>query len=80
MVAKMNKKHSSECISLPKNQYQEFCEEFNSIAQDNWRLYEEIRYMEAFIEWKKLNNEFTYFKENAYDKYDESLPFPTLTL
>lgn len=67
-------------IKISSDYYRDFCDEFNSIAEENRHLHEEIRYLEAFIEWKKLSAEFVYFKENAYDKYDEFLPFPTLTI
>ena len=50
------------------------------ITNDNQRYLNELRYLEAFIEWKNLNEEFYHFKQNAYEKYDEDLPFSRLTL
>ena len=50
------------------------------ITDDNERYLNELRYLEAFIDWKNLNEEFLYFKNNAYEKYDEDLPFSRLTL
>lgn len=50
------------------------------ITDDNERYINELRYLESFIEWKNLNEEFLYFKNNAYETYDEDLPFSRLTL
>ena len=50
------------------------------ITDDNERYLKDLRYLEAFIDWKNLNEEFLYFKKNAYEKYDEDLPFSRLTL
>ena len=50
------------------------------IMDDNERYLNDLRYLEAFIDWKNLNEEFLYFKKNAYEKYDEDLPFSRLTL
>ena len=50
------------------------------ITDDNERYLKNLRYLEAFIDWKNLNEEFLYFKNNAYEKYDEDLPFSRLTL
>ena len=52
----------------------------NNITDDNERYLNDLRYLEAFIDWKNLNEEFLYFKKNAYEKYDEDLPFSRLTL
>ena len=40
----------------------------------------EINYLYSFITWKNLSEEFAYFKENAHEKFDDELPFSTLTL
>lgn len=50
------------------------------ITDDNERYLKDLRYLEAFIDWKNLNEEFLYFRNNAYEKYDEDLPFSRLTL
>ncbi|MCI6066260.1 MAG: hypothetical protein MSA09_13205 [Lachnospiraceae bacterium] len=50
------------------------------ITDDNEQYLNDLRYLEAFIDWKNLNEEFLYFKNNAYEKYDEDLPFSRLTL
>ena len=50
------------------------------INDDLDRCMEELEYYSAFIEWKDLTDEFTYFREHAYEKCDENHPFPFLTL
>lgn len=50
------------------------------ITDDNMRYLNELRYFEAFIEQKNLNEEFLHFKNNAYETYDENLPFSRLAL
>ena len=50
------------------------------ITDENKQYLKDLRYLEAFIDWKNLNEEFLYFKKNAYEKYDEDLPFSRLTL
>ena len=54
--------------------------DYSDITDDNMRYLNELRYFEAFIEWKNLNDEFLYFKDNAYEKYDEDLPFSRLNV
>lgn len=40
----------------------------------------EIRYLSGFISYKKLDEEYRFFRENAHEEYEEDLPFPYLTL
>ena len=40
----------------------------------------EIKYLSGFISYKKLDEEYLYFRENAHEEYEKDLPFPTLTL
>ncbi len=42
--------------------------------------HEEIKYLRSFVSFKKLEEEYYYFRENAHEEYEEDLPFPTLTL
>ena len=70
MAKKYKKKYKKlkECYLLLN-------EHMLDITNDNQRYLNELRYLEAFIEWKNLNEEFYHFKQNAYEKYDEDLPF-----
>ncbi len=65
---------------LLKECYKHLDEHILDITDDNERYINELRYLEAFIEWKDLNEEFLYFKNYAYETYDEDLPFSRLTL
>jgi hypothetical protein len=48
--------------------------------EDCNRYETDLRYLEAFIHYKKLDEEYRYFRENAREEYDEELPFSKLTL
>lgn len=75
----MAKKYKKKYKKLQKSY--EFLDSYvHDITNDQKRYINDIRYLEAFIEWKNLNEEFLYFKNNAYEKYDEDLPFSSLTL
>ena len=63
-----------------KDQYKNLHEHMLDINDDLDRCMEELEYYSAFIEWKDLTDEFTYFREHAYEKCDENHPFPFLTL
>lgn len=75
----MAKKYKKKYKRLEKR-YEILKEHMLDITDDNERYLNELRYLEAFIEWRNLNEEFLYFKNNAYEKYDENLPFSRLTL
>lgn len=75
----MAKKYKKKYKKLQKSY--EFLDSYvHDITNDQKRYRNDIRYLEAFIEWKNLNEEFLYFKNNSYEKYDEDLPFSSLTL
>ena len=75
----MSKKHKKKYKRL-EERYDIPNEHMLDITDDNERYLNDLRYLEAFIDWKNLNEEFLYFKKNAYEKYDEDLPFSRLTL
>ena len=50
------------------------------LLQDQKIDREEIKYLFGFISYKKLEEEYSYFRENAHEEFEEDLPFPTLTL
>ncbi len=52
----------------------------SELEDDNKWLISELNYYAAFIKWKNLNDEFEYFKKNAFETHDEDFPFPILTL
>ncbi len=63
-----------------KEQYQELYEHMEEVDDENRMLTSELYYYADYIKWKRLSVEFTYFRNNAYEKYDEDSPFPSLTL
>ena len=75
----MAKKYKKKYKRL-EERYEILKEHMLDITDDNERYLNELRYLEAFIEWRNLNEEFLYFKNKAYEKYDENLPFSRLTL
>ena len=75
----MAKKYKKKYKRL-EERYDILNEQMLDITDDNERYLKDLRYLEAFIDWKNLNEEFLYFKNNAYEKYDEDLPFSRLTL
>ena len=75
----MAKKYKKKYKRL-EERYEILNEHMLDITDDNERYLNDLRYLEAFIDWKNLNEEFLYFKNNAYEKPDEDLPFSKLTL
>ena len=74
----MAKKYKKKYKRL-EERYDILNEHMLDITYDNERYLDDLRYLEAFIDWKNLNEEFLYFRNNAYEK-DEDLPFSRLTL
>ena len=75
----MAKKYKKKYKRL-EERYDILNEHMLDITDDNEQYLNDLRYLEAFIDWKNLNEEFLYFRNNAYEKYDEDLPFSKLTL
>lgn len=75
----MAKSYQEKLLRL-KEQYDELNDYMLDIRDDNERYLKELHYLEAFIEWKNLSDEFDYFQKNAFEKTDEDLPFSRLTL
>lgn len=65
-------------------QLQEYYQEMNDYLLDLIREHndtlEERRYMNDFIHYKNLDEEFRYFKEHAHEDTETELPFPYLVL
>lgn len=75
----MAKKYKKKFLNL-KERYDELNDYMLDIRDDNERYLKELRYLEAFIEWKNLSDEFAYFEKHAFENTDENLPFSRLTL
>ena len=51
-----------------------------NLIEDEKCAREELRYLNDFVRYKKLDEEFRYFREHAHEEYEPDLPFPHLTL
>lgn len=51
-----------------------------NLLDDQEDTHTEIKYLSGFINYKNLEEEYLYFRENAHEEYEDDLPFPTLTL
>lgn len=63
-----------------QERYEEMNDFLLSLLDDHKRAEEDLKYLNAFIHYKKLGEEFRYFRENANEEYEPDLPFPYLTL
>lgn len=60
--------------------FDEISYDFRNIRDDNIRIEEELYYLKEFITFKKLDDEYLFFKENAHEADDPDNPFPPLIL
>ena len=54
--------------------------EFRNLRDDKIRIEEENYYLKEFISFKKLDDEYLFFKDNAHEADDPDNPFPPLVL
>lgn len=50
------------------------------LIEDQRCAEEDLRYLKDFIHYKKLDDEFRYFREHAHEDENSELPFPYLVL
>jgi hypothetical protein len=80
-VAKNNKViKEQELYQNLQERYEEMNDFLLSLLDDHKHAEEDLKYLNAFIHYKKLDEEFRYFRENAHEEYEPDLPFPYLTL
>lgn len=63
-----------------QERYEEMNDFLLNLIDDEKCAREELRYLNDFIHYKKLDEEFRYFMEHAHEEYESDLPFPHLTL
>lgn len=63
-----------------REQCSEMSDLISSLVEDCNHNETDLRYLNAFIHYKKLDEEYKYFRENAYEEYEEDMPFSYLTL
>jgi hypothetical protein len=80
-VAKNNKViKEQDLYQNLQERYEEMNDFLLSLLDDHKYAEEDLKYLNAFIHYKKLGEEFRYFRENAHEEYEPNLPFPYLTL
>lgn len=72
-------KEQKQYTSLQRR-FDEMSEHVLALTDDYKRTEAELRYLTDFISYKKLYEEYRYFRENAVETYDKDLPFPYFTL
>lgn len=58
----------------------EMSEYISGLTDDCRNQSEELRYLNEFISFKGLNEEFRYFRENAFEDPTDEMPFPRLII
>ena len=78
---------NSKVIKKQMKQYQHLLERYEEmnaylleLIEEHNCTQEERRYMNDFIHYKNLDEEFSYFKEHAHEDTETELPFPYLVL
>ena len=60
--------------------YEEMNDYLLDLIDEHRRTEEDLRYLNDFVQYKKLDEEFRYFREHAHEDENLELPFPYLTL
>lgn len=63
-----------------QERYEEAIDYIDSLTQNQERSREELRYLNDFIRYHRLDEAFRYFKEHAHEDEETELPFPYLVL
>ena len=80
-MAKNNKVIKEQNIDQNlQERYEEMNDFLLDLIEDHKRTEENLKYLNDFIHYKKLDDEFHYFREHAHEDENSGLPFPYLTL
>lgn len=80
-MAKNNKAIKEQTIDRNlQERYEEMNDFLLDLMDDHKRSEEDLRYLNDFIRYKNLDDEFQYFKEHAHEDKDSELPFSILVL
>ena len=60
--------------------YEEMNDYLLDLIDEHRRTEEDLRYLKDFVQYKKLDEEFRYFREHAHEDENSELPFPYLVL
>lgn len=80
-MAKNNKVIKEQTIYQNlQERYEEMYDYLLGLIEDHKRAEEDLKYLNDFVHYKKLDEEFHYFREHAHEEYEPDLPFSHLTL
>ena len=80
-MAKNNKVIKEQNIDQNlQERYDEMNDFLLDLIEDHKRTEENLKYLNDFIHYKKLDEEFRYFREHAHEDENSELLFPYLTL
>ena len=63
-----------------QERYDEMNDFLLDLLEEHKHTEEDLRYLNDFIHYKKLDEEFRYFREHAHEENEPDLPFSYLTL
>ena len=80
-MAKNNKVIKEQNIDQNlQERYEEMNDFFLDLIEDHTRAEEDLKYLKDFVHYKRLDEEFRYFRKHAHEDENSELPFPYLTL
>ena len=80
-MAKNNKVIKEQNIDQNlQERYEEMKDFLLDLIEDHTRAEEDLKYLKDFVHYKRLDEEFRYFREHAHEDENSELPFPYLTL
>ena len=63
-----------------QERYEEACNYLQDLIKYQETATKELKFLNDFIHYKKLDEEYAYFLENAVEDTDSELPFPYMTI
>ena len=80
-MAKNNKVIKEQNIDQNlQERYKEMNDFLLDLIEDHTRAEEDLKYLKDFVHYKRMDEEFRYFREHAHEDESSELPFPYLTL
>ena len=80
-MAKNNKVIKEQNIDQNlQERYKEMNDFLLDLIEDHTRAEEDLKYLKDFVHYKRLDEEFSYFRKHAHEDENSELPFPYLTL
>ena len=80
-MAKNNKVIKEQNIDQNlQERYEEMNDFLLDLIEDHKHAEEDLKYLKDFVHYKRLDEEFRYFREHAHEDENSELPLPYLTL